>query len=297
MRFDTGKTALVVLNYNDSETTQEFVNRALNLSMVEYVVVVDNCSTDDSVPKLQSLESNSVRLVLAENNQGYAAGNNLGARYAIDTLGVSYLLIANPDTVLNDKGVKAIVDYLAEVSNVGVVTCKMVMKDTYHVPSAWPLPSFGSCLLEAVPGLDKLLPRKGIVDDRPASGPIKVGAAAGSFFGVRADSFDEVGGFDERTFLYYEENILGAKIARAGMQSYYLPYASYIHDHQVSICKSLLDKRRMFEIAQESRELYCREYLDCGPISLGLLRGVFRVGLALYLVCLTMRDAIIRSCS
>ena len=68
------KTGIVVLNYNDAQETINFVNEINSFKVLDYICVVDNCSTDDSLKKLQKL--NNIHLIALDDNKGYAAGNN-----------------------------------------------------------------------------------------------------------------------------------------------------------------------------------------------------------------------------
>ena len=87
----------VVLNYNDAKTTVEFVQRVKNMDSIDLIVVIDNCSTDDSYIQLKILESNKVHVIKSEKNGGYGYGNNVGIDYLKDK--VDYIMIANPDVI------------------------------------------------------------------------------------------------------------------------------------------------------------------------------------------------------
>lgn len=106
------KTAAVILNYNDPETTARQVLRIRDYQNLGAVIVVDNASTDASVLQLKPLEDGRVTVVEAGRNGGYGAGNNLGMRYAREKLGAKYVLIANPDTEFSDETVGRLADFL-----------------------------------------------------------------------------------------------------------------------------------------------------------------------------------------
>ena len=90
------KNACVIVNYNDADTTLSQIRRIRTFRNIDAVVVVDNCSTDDSVPRLKDAVSGNLFLVVSERNGGYGAGNNLGVRYASEILRAEHVLIANP---------------------------------------------------------------------------------------------------------------------------------------------------------------------------------------------------------
>ena len=89
----------------------------------------------------------------------------------------------------------------------------------------------------------------------------KIDVVDGSFFGIKYDLFKSLGFFDENTFLYYEENILGYKIKKAKHQSYILNYKNPpIHAHKESIT-STIKFRKNWKIYNKSRKYYCINYL------------------------------------
>lgn len=61
----------VVLNFNDSKTTIELLNRMKNMKSIDVIVVVDNCSTDDSFSVLKQYTSKKIQVIQSEKNGGY----------------------------------------------------------------------------------------------------------------------------------------------------------------------------------------------------------------------------------
>ena len=80
------KTGIVILNYNDSNTTAEIINRIKNYNVLDLIVVVDNKSTDDSYTLLKEYENEKIKVIQADSNNGYGAGNNIGARYLVENM-------------------------------------------------------------------------------------------------------------------------------------------------------------------------------------------------------------------
>ena len=83
--------ALIVLNYNDAETTLSFLESARKLKEIQKIIVVDNHSTDDSYDKLKAAEVESIEVIQTKRNGGYAYGNNYGAFYALEKYDPEYL--------------------------------------------------------------------------------------------------------------------------------------------------------------------------------------------------------------
>uniref|UniRef100_UPI0006D0DB42 glycosyltransferase n=1 Tax=Clostridium sp. NkU-1 TaxID=1095009 RepID=UPI0006D0DB42 len=97
----------IILNYNDAETTISLVNSLVNYEILDSIVIVDNCSTDDSASRLQAIEAGKVHFISSEKNGGYGYGNNQGIRYAYGNLHATHVLIANPDVKVTEECIQA----------------------------------------------------------------------------------------------------------------------------------------------------------------------------------------------
>ena len=99
------KISCIVLNYNDARTTCGLVEELLGINCLDSVVVVDNCSTDDSWVQLSGLArpDGRVGLIRAEQNGGYGWGNQIGVDWAVDRLGADYVIVANPDIHVSEE--------------------------------------------------------------------------------------------------------------------------------------------------------------------------------------------------
>ena len=103
------KTACIIVNYNDADTTIAQIERIRDYRSLDAVVVVDNASTDDSAARLTEYVGGKVTLLESKSNGGYGAGNNLGVRLASEMLRAEYCLIANPDAEFSDECAAALV--------------------------------------------------------------------------------------------------------------------------------------------------------------------------------------------
>jgi N-acetylglucosaminyl-diphospho-decaprenol L-rhamnosyltransferase len=114
--------ACVILNYNDASTTIALLKHIQNFKILDYIVVVDNKSTDDSYLQLQSLKNEKVHLIQTSKNGGYGFGNNVGIKYSVETLNADYVLIANPDVIFENDLVEKLVASFDDNSDVAVVS-------------------------------------------------------------------------------------------------------------------------------------------------------------------------------
>ena len=73
--------ACVILNYNDSETTLSLINKIKTYEILDYIVIVDNQSSDNSLEKLRKIQTSKIIVICSEKNGGYGYGNNYGIWY------------------------------------------------------------------------------------------------------------------------------------------------------------------------------------------------------------------------
>lgn len=288
-RMETGimETALIVLNYNDYKTTEAFLNNIKNITVIDKVVVVDNCSTDESFEKLKQYEGEKIDVIQTSKNEGYANGNNYGVFYAVNKYMPEYIMIANPDIELNEKAVRAIIDFYKEHDEkTGIVSCKMICTSDIKIREAWKLPRYSDCIMENLIVLNSLLGARGTTyPSGYFNGKYtQADVVAGSFFAIKADVFMSIKQFDTRTFLYGEENILAYKLKQKGFKNYILNDYSYVHNHSVSINKNIKSIGTKLDIAYESRCIYISEYLSVGKLKKVFCSVTYRIGKFNYLL-------------
>lgn len=125
------KVAIVVLNYLNYKDTIECVeSSAVDLYPAKEIIIVDNGSTNDSRERLEEKFRNcdGIHLVFSDQNEGFARGNNLGIRYATNSLGCKFVVLVNNDTVFEDPRMITIL-MEANEPGVGVLGPRIVSAD------------------------------------------------------------------------------------------------------------------------------------------------------------------------
>lgn len=237
------------------------------------IVVVDNGSGDDSLERLRS-ELSTCTIVALPQNVGFSRANNLGAR---ELPADSAYLFINSDAFVHRVGsVDCLVAALDE-AGIAIAVPRLLNEDLSLqptvVPLARPLPELvrASGLSRYVP--NRLQPRLGTHWDHSHSRVVQ--AAIGPVLAVRARAWDELGGFDERTFLYTEDLDLFWRAARAGWQARFVAEAEFVHLGGASAVQVWTDPQRAERVGRaEARML--REYL--GPLGANLTLGVMAAG-------------------
>lgn len=255
-----GMNAIIVLNYNDYQTTVEFIRNFRDYSVLDKIIIVDNCSTDQSFEILSSFSSDKIDVIRTEKNGGYASGNAAGVEYALSHYAADHLIISNPDIYISEQCLREMIRVLDEHKEAGIVSCRVVTpKDCRQLPSAWKIPCYGDCLREFLPsGYSRTQYSESYYS---ASDVAAVEVIPGSLFAMKAEVYQRIGGFDTNTFLYYEENILAYQLRSLGYTNYLLTGLSYMHYVSKSINKNQKSLRKRLKLLEQSREYYCDTYL------------------------------------
>lgn len=264
---------LIVLNYNDAEATVKFINNAKLCNAIHKIIVVDNCSTDDSFQILSNHCSEKVDVILSDRNGGYAYGNNFGVQYAIKNYNPEICFISNPDVTFENTTIIEMANCLKQNKKIAIVA--PVVNQGYNI---WNLPGFIGVIESLFLIWHNI--HKYIIKKRILSVPnklIKVGVVEGSFFAISVQAYKEIKGFDERTFLYYEENILAQRVYFYNYEICVLTDCRYNHFHSVSIKKCYKSKANAFKLFYPSMLLYLTEYLHINKVQIMFFKFLFKM--------------------
>ncbi|AFM43133.1 putative glycosyltransferase [Desulfosporosinus acidiphilus SJ4] len=249
--------ALVVLNYNDLDTTRNFINSVKDYDSFFKIIVVDNCSTDNSFSVLMQSKSQKIDIIKTERNGGYAYGNNFGIKYALRNFGISYFIIANPDVHFDNKIINEMIKVYNEIEKVGIVAPRMISEQNGTLES-WKLPTFFDTI-KSLFFLNRFFQREN-KKARKTSKYILVEVLPGSFFMISTEAIKNINYFDERTFLYMEENVLGYRLKQHGYKNVLIPDITYYHSHSVSINRNL-NLIKKYKTLINSTRIYNNYYL------------------------------------
>lgn len=261
----------IILNYNDVKTTISLVKYICDYKILNSIVVVDNCSTDDSAKKIKELAGGKVHVILSEKNGGYGYGNNLGIRYAHQALSATHVLIANPDVVVSEETIEAMKAAFSEINGLAVAAPVTTDGSGAISLSSWRINGLFGDLLDT--GLVTRRIFKRWLNDRPECRAVpeenleekdryaRVDAVMGSLFMADVQALMDCGLYDEEVFLYNEEKILGFKLKKKGYKTMLLLDRSYVHLHSVSIKKSVNSILRRQALLHASKLHYYKKYL------------------------------------
>lgn len=251
-------TGLVVVNYNDYKNTISFIDSVKEYKVVKHIVIVDNCSTDDSFSKLESICDKKVSLIKNESNKGYGSGINLGSKYLIDNFNVKNIIVSNTDIIINSQDdLVKMISYLSD--DIALVGPNVL--ENGGVNRGWKIPSVWVDSLLNIPYIHRFLRRKLLFykDSDYKDEFTQVEALSGCFFIISADALKDIDYYDENMFLYYEENVIGVKLRDKGYKSLIINDVSVIHNHSVTIDNSM-NRVKKYRALKKSQKYFHKNY-------------------------------------
>lgn len=253
---------IVILNYNTGNVVKKFVEAIKDYDSLKHIIIVDNCSNDDSVETLSKICGGKTELIKADTNGGYARGNNLGLR-RLGEYGVDIAFVSNPDVEVGEDAVTEILRVFEEKREYGVLSCiHLDTKEGFSERQCWKIPSLKNEFLDCFFLTRPIVKKYDVKEFKGVQPPvIDVEAIPGSFYGVRMELLRAMDFFDEGTFLYYEENILAFRIRSMGFKSGIISYRSYIHRHENSSTVDLRRSLNAYKILIASKRYYQDKYL------------------------------------
>lgn len=212
----------VIVTYNSQNTIKDCLENLLKESVSE-IFVIDNSSTDRTVEIVRSFSK--VNLIENKENIGFGSANNIGARKS----SLDYILFLNPDTVVESGSIAALANYLDQYSNVAAVGPALSDENGKVQPERAALPTFLTEIL-VLTNLHKLSFFQRFVYAIPTPETTQqVDHLMGAALMIRRKVFDEVGGFDEKFFLWFEETDLLKRIKDKGYKIVYYPKSKVVH--------------------------------------------------------------------
>lgn len=248
--------SIIIINWNSKSVIARCLVsiRKTNLIPAE-IIVVDNASTDGSVDLLR-VEFPEVKLIVNQDNQGFAAANNQAAGLANGR----YLLLLNPDTEVRPGAIESMINFADGNRNVAAVGPRLLNPDGTTQRSCWRgYPGITTALIDAfylwkIPGLP--IVRNTELSAVQLRETTDVDHILGAGMLIPRDFWEEIGPLDDRYFLFLEETEWCRRAKSSGRRIVYLPNAEVIHYGQHSMRQ------------QPSRNLphlyrsYCRFYRD-----------------------------------
>ncbi len=214
------KTALILVNWNSFEYTNQCLVSLNNCIQNFEVIVVDNGSTDGSGKELKA-QHRHITLLQSASNLGFAGGNNVGINYAIDQ-SFEYIMLLNNDTFVEPDFIDVLVNYMDKHPEVGIIQPKIYCHHDRTL--IWDGGSYFNPIftLPYTPGALK--------KERASHNQLKgIDWVTGCAFFTRASILKKSGLLNEKFFIYFEDVDLSFRIKKLGYQLKYHPKSVVYH--------------------------------------------------------------------
>jgi GT2 family glycosyltransferase len=263
--------SIVIVNYNVKDLLDNCIEsiKKSNFDGDYEIIVVDNNSTDNSVEFLKPKHPD-VNFIANQENVGFSKANNQG----FDVSSGKYILILNPDTLIEPDTLQKMYDLLESDNEIGAAGCKVLNEDGSFQQAcrrSFPTPWNSFCKLF---GLQKMFPKSKLFSSYNLSyldinEQYEVEALIGAFIFTRKKVLDAIGGFDESFFMYGEDLDLCFKIKKNDWKILYSPITSIKHLKGESTKRSNIDEVKHFYNAME---IYIKKNYKYSNLFIGFLK-------------------------
>jgi GT2 family glycosyltransferase len=268
--------SVIIVNFNVRYFVEQAISAVYKASegLEIEVIVVDNASSDDSTALIQS-KFPEVRLIANQENVGFGKANNQGIHEAKG----KYILLLNPDTVVQENTLNACIQFMTRHNDAGAIGVRMIDGKGNFLPESKrsiPTPFVALCKMS---GLSALFPKSkifakyhlGYLSEHENH---QVEVLSGAFMFFRADLLKKIGGFDEDYFMYGEDIELSYQVLKQGYKNYYIADTSIIHYKGESTKKGSLNYVKMF---YEAMLIFAKKHFSSSQVSLYALAIQFAI--------------------
>jgi len=242
--------SVIIVSYNSRSVLEPCLDSLKRQSIFARteVIVVDNASHDGAADMVREKHP-WVRLHAGRKNIGFSRAVNLGIRMALGR----HFLILNPDTVVREKSIEKLLDFMEATPDAGIVGPKLVFHDGNLQYSCRRFYNWRVLLLRRT-FFGKIFKNSPAVAghlmlDFDHESTRDVDWILGAAMMVRREAVESVGLMDERFFLYFEDVDWCYRMSQKGWKVYYYPDAVVIHDYARESAQSVLNRSFVAHLA------------------------------------------------
>ena len=221
------KLSIIIVNYNTSAALKECLNSLLqNRTPASEIIVVDNASTDNSV---EMVKTHFPEIILLESpeNLGFAKANNLGSKKAQG----DFLVFLNPDAILSEASFEKMLRYLELHPDVGLIGPRLIYENGDFQISSGLFPKILSefKMSRLARKVKNRTFREKLASQFETSQDVNW--LTGACLMLRRSLFEQINGFDDKLFMFFEDADLCKRVYEAGLRVVYFPETEIIHQH------------------------------------------------------------------
>jgi len=243
--------SIIIVNWNVRELLRQTLQSIRNNPAKKYsyeVIVVDNDSQDNSTEMVKK-DFPEIKLIASPKNIGFAAGNNLGIKIAQG----KFILCLNPDTEVLPEALDFIPIAFEKDPQLGALGVKLLNPNRTLQSSCKSFPDLDTIIWNAT-SLDTLFPKSKVFGKYNMTWfghdlEMEVDQPMGAALAVRREVIDQVGIFDERYFMYFDEVDWCYRIKKAGWKIKFFPQVAIIHHWAQSTKQALFKMNKQWYIS------------------------------------------------
>jgi len=254
---DKVELSIIIVNYKSFDFACDAISDIKkHLAALKYeIIIVDNDPKTDDDKKFSSRykNDNSIKIIKNSVNAGFGAGNNLGAKSASG----EYLLLLNPDTKIVDNSVEKMIEFLSKHSEVGALSPLIYQADGKSLQKHFfaDFQNLAGMTIKRWQGKQADLSVEFFY--------VEMITAAAML--LKRELFEKVSGFDEKFFMYNEDDDLCRRISKLGFKNAVLVTAKIIHIEGQS--STTPEKKKYY---YESQDYYWQKHY--GRFKTGLMK-------------------------
>lgn len=268
--------SIIIVTYNSKRCILSCLAPVAGMPEVE-IVVVDNNSRDGTALVVKE-QYPGIALIALEENYGFGRACNIG----VAASGGSTVVLLNPDAIASAQSIRLLVEFLAKHPRAGIVGGRLIDFSGLPLQSMGDHPSVVRLVLEKPLGLvAKRVKAQGIFRRaierycaklRVAHAAERVAWVSGAALCCRRQTWDDIGGFDENFFLYYEDVDLCLRAAQKFWEVWHNPAAIVVHQSGASFAGNADYQKRVYYANQH---YYFHKHQ--GPVIAGFVRWAQKV--------------------
>ncbi|MBN1593226.1 MAG: glycosyltransferase [Candidatus Coatesbacteria bacterium] len=221
--------SIIIVNWNVKELLISCIEsiRETAKSIRHEIIVVDNNSHDGSVDALAE-GFPDVKVIKNLRNAGFAVANNVAARRALGR----YICFLNPDTIIHEGALQAMIDALESDDKIGLVGPKLLNEDGSLQPSARNFLTNLNLMMSHLmfkPIFSQRIRSKLVYEDWDHNETREVDWLVGACLMLRRTVLEEIGPFDEGYFMFHEDTDLCYRTKKAGYKVFFVHDAEVVH--------------------------------------------------------------------
>lgn len=300
------KIAVIILSFNSEKYFSDLLESLEKTRWPEgehEIIFIDNDSKDNSRKILKNYieDKSSYKFIPQEKNLGFAGGNNVGMKYAIENK-YDYVVLLNDDTVVDPNWIEEMLAVMQAKNDAGAVQSLLMHWDRKDLVNSW-----GNMIhflgFQFTGGNLKVA--------REHSKEIRVKPVAycsGAAVMYKVSVLKEVGLFDEKLESYHEDSEMSLNMRLAGYNSYLSPKSIVYHKYQFLGGRDSLNSGYKYYLMERNRLVFLLKYysvktlllifpawfiMEAGTFAFSMVRGFWKEKIKAYWWCIVNMEEVL----